>query len=1223
MSDLPNDASDDLSHPLLAGIAEAQLNGARQRLQAYRTDAPQPAQEQPGRDERAEPNSSTGQRLVAAPLRFGADAVSGLMSFSEKTAGALGSVAKDVGLGALDAPRQLIGGGLDLVNNIWNFADVAVKQAETAGLPNVYFRLFDESGKWAPGVQSQEDFRSAQAAGEQHVFQVPTTGKSEQITGQIVRTAVPFLLGRGVTGSPLAGIGGSFGGEIARDFISGVVSQDPKQPRLSNIIESVAPNVITDFLSAKPEDEGTVLGHLKSGLEYAGLSALVGGSIRALKALKESGIGQQVLAGSKSGDDLLSGAGAARPAETPPPQAPAGVKPPAAPARDILSLGDPLEPAVTIRPTARDAAMAEITAGRMNITPREPGVPVGPSRAASGPRAAAPPPEPSIMSEETISAYLSGARADNPVKINLGRIGSNEDIADALAQVSKTIPKQAVQSNQATIALADALGLQPADFLKGYKGQNLDASQITAMRFMLDSSGEQLVKFAEAARDPLADAATKGQFLRAFTTHRALQAYAENARAEAGRSLQAWNILSQQREGYSRSIADLIRNSEGVNGDLTAMAEQVATVGNGLQANRFVANTMRSGSDVLMTAWYNALLSSPTTMVKNLASDFSMATWNVVTTGVAEKFGHSVVPGETEKLLQGYIGGFKDAVRAAGRAARAGESQFYGQYNSMDALKGSGPNAIARRFNNSLALNGYPEGLNPDAPTEAAGSVLKTLLPTSWLSGENDFVKLWNYRAELRRLSWRSAQGNPEQFRQLMDNPPTQLHQQALSAALRQGFQEPLGPVGEAMMAVRDGLTATIPHTNFEVPFGRLIVPFLRTPINLLKQAATNSPVGALMREPMQIIAGGASPERDILIAKMGLGSAVSLAVADLALNNYVTGKGPSDPANNRAWRAAGNRPYSLQIPGMRAVQINQVDPAGIIFGAIADTFNILKFSEDDDMDTGTLVASLVFGVGNAMLSKSYMQGLSDFFEGMNDPQREGSRWLERLGGTVVPSGVARLARATDEWERAHYGFLDSLEARLPWVREGLPPQRTLWGEPVPVDKAYLPLLSSQLANIVSPIRLGPAADEVQPIDKWIWDNRTAFPIGARGEPRLPTRMRRTQPFVEKGISVSVQLSPKQYDRLQVLAGNELKGSDGFGAKDTLNALVEGRHPSAGLQRQWDEATPELRAMEVSSIIHKYQAAAKEQLLQDDPKLRAMVEYGLRARAGALTGQPP
>src|SRR6202030_2211520 len=126
-------------------------------------------------------------------------------------------------------------------------------------------------------------------------------------------------------------------------------------------------------------------------------------------------------------------------------------------------------------------------------------------------------------------------------------IGSNEDIADALAQVSRTIPEQAVQSNEATINLADALGTQPQDFLKGYRGQNLNAAETTAMRFMLDSSASQLIGFAKEAADPLASAEAKGQFLRAFTVHRSLQSYFENARAEAGRTLQSWSIMSQQR----------------------------------------------------------------------------------------------------------------------------------------------------------------------------------------------------------------------------------------------------------------------------------------------------------------------------------------------------------------------------------------------------------------------------------------------------------------------------------------------------------------------------------------------------------------------------------------------------------------------------------------------------------------------------------------------------
>jgi hypothetical protein len=1123
-----------------------------------------------------------GQRLINAPFT---------------TLGQVaGTVVSDIGRGLVDAPRQILGGSLDFINNIWKFSDSLVKHAEEAGVPNVYFRLFDENGKWAPGIESEEAFRKAQEEGKEHILQVPTTGSPETMTGNLIRAATPFLLGRGTTGGAVSQLP-----NIARDVISGTIATDPSQQRLSNLIDSVAPNFLTRFLEAKPGDEDTLLGHLKSGLEYGGYGALVQGAIASARALK----------GLVGGGEAAPEAAAVQPegarpaAETPAvPRETAAAAPP----RDVLRIGDPLAPAVEIRPGPREAAMAEVTAGRL-AGEAQPIVTPGVEAA-----------EPIIMSEQTIHDYLAGARVDNPVNINLERIGSSEDINDALKQVSRTIPAQAVQSNEATIALSDALGLQPAALIKGYQGAQLDAAETTAMRFMLDSSAAQLIKYGEVARDPLASPEAKAQFLKAFTTHRALQSYAENARAEAGRTLQAWSIMSQQRTNYAQAIDALVRQAEGTQGDLSGLAEKVAAL-TPLQAGRYVAGSM-APRDRLLTAWYNALLSSPTTVVKKAISDIGMATWNVATTQLAEKFGQSVPEGETGSLVSGYVSGFKDAVRAGGKALRAGESQFYKDYATWEGTSiGDPADAAMQRFKLSAALNGAPDILSDAEPTRAAYEYIRPFFPTSWIAGVDDFAKVWNYRGELSRLSWRAAEGDSETYARLMDNPDPMISTRAVNAALKTTFQEPIPPsgIGAGIRNIADA-SVQIPHTNFELPIGRMLIPFTKVPYNIARTAAENSPLGFLMRPVQaQLRAGGAA--RDLALARIGLGSGISLAFSDLALNNYIAGRGPSDPSLKREWLAAGNQPYSLQIPGLRPVALNQIEPFGMTFGAIADTFNILKFAEDEK-DFGTLLPSLALGIGNAMLSKTYFEGMARFIDAVTNPQQQGNRWAEGFLTGFEPQLLSRIGRSMDDWERAHYGYLDSLEERLPWLRQNLPPQRTLWGDPVPVREGFAPLLPSPAARVVSPLALGPDPEKVEPIDKWIWDNRAAFPLQASGDPRGIQKAARTQVFRSGAAALSVELNPKTYDHFIEMAGNGLKDpATGLGAKDLLNALVEARGPRTE-QRSWDNATPEARALAVVSVVDRYRNAAREQLLADDHELAEMVTEGLKTRAGALTGQP-
>jgi hypothetical protein len=354
--------------------------------------------------------------------------------------------------------------------------------------------------------------------------------------------------------------------------------------------------------------------------------------------------------------------------------------------------------------------------------------------------------------------------------------------------------------------------------------------------------------------------------------------------------------------------------------------------------------------------------------------------------------------------------------------------------------------------------------------------------------------------------------------------------------------------------------------------------------------------------------------ERDILLAQMGLGTAFSTGILGLALNGNITGKGPTDPGLRREWEAAGNQPYSLQIPGSRPVQYNWFEPMGMVTAGIADTHTLIKFAKDEDAERAAL--SLVFGVGQAMMSKTYFQGASDFLDALAHPDPDASRYTSNLLASFVPQGIQRIANATDDWRRAHYETLDSIEANLPMVREGLPPQRTLWGDPVPTKDAYLPFMSGKAASIVSPAALGPEPDLTEPIDKWIYDNRESFPHEEQTQRGL-AKLSRTQTYTaSKGVDAQVQLTPQEYDRLQVLAGNELKDPrTGLGAKDYLNTLVGGASPSASQQSAWDQGSPAMKALMVQSVVAKYRRGAKEQLRSEFPDVDQAVQAAWGARA--------
>jgi hypothetical protein len=68
--------------------------------------------------------------------------------------------------------------------------------------------------------------------------------------------------------------------------------------------------------------------------------------------------------------------------------------------------------------------------------------------------------------EELADKFMRGETGTNPVQVNLGRIGSGQDIEDALALISSHLPPATgVQTHDATRAIAAALDMKPEDFL--------------------------------------------------------------------------------------------------------------------------------------------------------------------------------------------------------------------------------------------------------------------------------------------------------------------------------------------------------------------------------------------------------------------------------------------------------------------------------------------------------------------------------------------------------------------------------------------------------------------------------------------------------------------------------------------------------------------------------------------------------------------------------------
>lgn len=831
--------------------------------------------------------------------------------------------------------------------------------------------------------------------------------------------------------------------------------------------------------------------------------------------------------------------------------------------------------------------------------------------------------QPTPAIEDQARRYFAGETGANPVQASLESLSNDQTMNAAIQKVASFVPRLDVKPDDLLEMGAFSVGTTPQEFLEsGLRGNLPDDEQIGAFAMLINSTAKELAGKAQAAMesgDP--NGVEMHEAIRAFAMQNKILGDWETAGTEQGRAFRARQLSWGTRDDFTKAIHDIVGAADF--NDVQTVIQRIAALPDPATVNPFVSTLRKMATrEGLLYGWYNWLL-SPATIAKKLASDLTVGLWNGAVRGAAAVMPGSsgeVTLGETGALMSGYVGAFGDAIRAAGKAMKAGGSQFESQYQSMDG--------VARTRLQLLSGGADPE-LAAERPTNAAFEYLRMALPTTWIGAADDFAKVMNYRAELRALAYRQgvAAGKAgdelgQHVANAMNVVPGALHQQAVDAALRNTFQEPLSGFAATLSQLGDDANIRVPGTNYQLPVGRIILPFVKVPANIVKFAYRNGPLAVVFRSDAlrgELAAGGATA--DLARARMALGTGVSLIAAHLAMgaaNVTVTGQGPRQPQLRAAWLDAGNQPYSMRIGG-KWYEYNRVDPIGMMLGAAADTVDLMKFSKQEDSEQ--LAASVAFGFGNAVLSKTYLSGLSDFLGALQEPDEEGHTYATNLiSSLAVPNTVKDIGKAMDPWMRTHYSAMQAIEAKLPFLSQNIPPQRTIWGDPIKWRDAYLPpLTGTGAARAISPVSESDAAGG-EPIDKWIWANRNEFPQGPEGQTGL-SRPGMTISYAApgaRGISSQIQLTPQQHDRYTVLAGNDPMGAkSGLGAKDTLNDLVTGKYPGT-LQQEWDQGTPADRALMVQRTVQQYRGAAKQQLLNEFPDLRGSVSVGWQARAKAL-----
>ncbi len=172
------------------------------------------------------------------------------------------------------------------------------------------------------------------------------------------------------------------------------------------------------------------------------------------------------------------------------------------------------------------------------------------------------------------------------------------------------------------------------------------------------------------------------------------------------------------------------------------------------------------------------------------------------------------------------------------------------------------------------------------------------------------------------------------------------------------------------------------------------------------------------------------------------MGSSVAAGIALAVHAGNITGPAPTNPTEADAWRRQGKTPWSFRA-GDKYIQYNKIPYISQSLGQVASIVDSIQKGQD----VGGAAGQLALTIGANMVQEPYMQSLSNFMNGLNDPSRYGANVLSSMASSAVPAAARVAAQALDPVSRQTSGPLEAMQADVPGLSQNLPPRLDAFGQ--------------------------------------------------------------------------------------------------------------------------------------------------------------------------------
>lgn len=748
---------------------------------------------------------------------------------------------------------------------------------------------------------------------------------------------------------------------------------------------------------------------------------------------------------------------------------------------------------------------------------------------------------------------VAGHRVPDEVRATWDEFNALVDTFEWRTQKAKRAPGTGVRPREVAHLEGEFLGWTIDDVKKMAGTMNLSDEQASALINVMQKTGRSVIDAAQKWMETEAPE-DLDNFLRLFSTFMEMDPKRFAAKAEAGRSL---GILNDPLAGYNRFLDQFAATAEfGQHVGPTRLAQMMAELSNPEQLARIVHHGAKPGmNDVLLELWINGLLSGPSTHAVNFLGNMAVSLWAIPERAIASRLGRGVHKGEATAMMFGWVHSIADAWKLAGKAFKEGRPV-------------SGLQKVETKFRKAISSEAFGmEGGVWASFIDYMGEVIR--LPGRFLLSGDEFAKTINSRMQAYALAYREGIGQGLKGKEFanyvkanLDNLPSKIKQQADEFAAVQTFTNELGGFGQALSGLAESSG-----------FARIIMPFVKTPINIFKWTTERLPMTAPFYKEVRadIAAGGV--RRDMALAKMSTG-ALSLAMfAALAAGGMITGRGPKNKVLKQAWESDGRREYSIFMPVLNKwVSYKRTDPVGMIMGLAADFVTAFQQGDQETYTeyAETAAAATLAAFTRNLSSKTYLKGVSDAVEAITSEEPDAAnQWLKNFVGSFVPAIAATAARQIDDVQREAHTITEKWLSRTPWLSKGVPPRRNIFGEIQHYTGALGP-------DWISPFYSSDKKDP-DPLMKEIAANETEI-------------------MMPPWSINSIKISSKQRDKWITLM-NEVE-IDGVTMREQLNDLIK--------SDEYKEATKGadgMRSEMIKRVIYTYKNAAYYELRQQDKEL--------------------